>query len=342
MRRVEVKDFLLLEKNTPVVDVRSPAEYAEGHIAGALNLPLFSNEERARVGTAYTQVGKGKALELGLEIVGPKMISLAKKAKAIGLAGKLKTHCWRGGLRSDKMAWLFELVGLDVTILDGGYKAFRQQLLEDFRNIENLIVLQGPTGSGKTAILQELEENDEQILDLEKRANHKGSAFGAIGMGKQPSTAQFQNWLYDDLLKLDSSKRIWIESESLSIGRVYLPETLWKTMNNSNIVEINMDKTIRAKRIVEEYGRFEPDQLEASIEKIKNRFGGGRVKKALELLHDQKLEEVVMLLLDYYDKGYSFSKNKYKKKEAAILEATSGYPSKNAIELIRIADNLNL
>lgn len=342
MRRVDVKDFLLLEKNTPVVDVRSPAEYAEGHIAGALNLPLFSNEERARVGTTYKQAGKGEALDLGLEIVGPKMSALSKIAKNIGSGGKLKTHCWRGGLRSDKMAWLFELVGIDVTVLNGGYKAFRQQLLDDFRNIEKLIVLQGPTGSGKTAILHELEKNGEQILDLEKRANHKGSAFGAIGMGEQSSTAQFQNWIYDDLLKLDLSKRIWIESESLSIGKVYMPETLWETMNNSNIVELNIDKTIRAKRIVEEYGQFEPDQLEASIEKIKNRFGGDRIKKALELLHDQKLEEVVMLLLDYYDKGYSFSKNKYKKKEAAILKTTSGDPSKNATELIRIADNLNL
>ena len=342
MQRVDVKDFLLLDKNTPVIDVRSPAEYADGHISVAVTLPLFSDDERAKVGTTYTKVGKPEAIDLGLEIVGPKMTFLAKKAKTIGSAGKLKIHCWRGGMRSEKMAWLFELVGLEVTILNGGYKAFRQQLLNDFKNLQNLIVLQGPTGSGKTMILNELEKKGEQILDLEKRANHKGSAFGAIGLGKQPSTAQFQNNLYADVLELDVSRRIWIESESLSIGKVYLPETLWETMNNSNVIELDIDKPIRAKRIVEEYGNLDRNLLAESIEKIKNRFGGDRTKKALELLHEQKLEEVTMLLLDYYDKGYSFSKNKYKKKETAILETTSGDSAKNAAELIRIANKLNL
>lgn len=342
MQRVEVKDFLLLDKNTPIVDVRSPAEYADGHIPGVINLPLLSDEERKRVGTAYTHIGKREAIELGLEFVGPKMNDLAKKAKNIAVSGKLKTHCWRGGMRSDKMAWLFELVGLEVIVLQGGYKAFRRQLLEDFKNLQHLIVLQGPTGSGKTMILNELKNKGEQIIDLENRANHKGSAFGALGLGEQPKTAQFQNLLYVDLLKLDTSKRIWIESESLSVGKVYLPETLWDSMNNSNVVEIEVDKTIRAKRIVEEYGNIDHDLLAGSIEKIKNRFGGGRVKKALELLEEKKLEEVVLLLLEYYDKSYSFSKNKYKKKEVAVLKANTGDPFQNATDLIQIADNHNL
>ena len=196
MRRVEVKEFLLSDVNTPKIDVRSPAEYEEGHIAGAINLPLFSDEERARVGTTYTQVGRGEALELGLEIVGPKLTHLAKKAKSLGVDGKLKTHCWRGGMRSEQMAWLFELMDLEVDVLKGGYKAFRQQLIQDFKDLKNLIVLQGATGSGKTMILHELAKQGEQILDLEKQANHKGSAFGALGMGEQPTTAQFQNYLY--------------------------------------------------------------------------------------------------------------------------------------------------
>lgn len=342
MQRVEVKDFFLLEENAPIIDVRSPSEFAEGHISGAINLPLFSDDERAKVGTTYKKSGKGKAIELGLEFVGPKMKELAKKAKKISPSVKLRTHCWRGGMRSEKMAWLFELVGLEVSVLIGGYQAYRQQLLADFKNLQNLIILQGPTGSGKTMILHELKKKGEQILDLEKRAHHKGSAFGALGMEEQPNTAQFQNNLYADLLKLDLSKRIWIESESLSIGKVYLPETLWKSMNDSNIIELDIDKTIRAKRIVVEYGHFDTSFLASSIEKIKNRFGGDRVKKALDLLDEGKLEEVVMLLLDYYDKAYSFSKNKYKKKGVACLDAPTGDPSENAAELIQIADNLNL
>ena len=342
MKRLDVKSFLLLDQETPIVDVRSPSEFEDGHIEGAVNIPLFSDDERAEVGTVYKKVGKSDALELGLEFVGPKMNALAKKAKSISINGKLKIHCWRGGMRSDKMAWLFELVGLEVVILEGGYKAYRQQLLDDFKNIQNLIVLQGATGSGKTVILYELEKRGEQILDLEKRANHKGSAFGALGMEKQPSTAQFQNLLYHDLLKLENGKRIWIESESLSVGKVYLPETLWETMNNSNVIELYIEKSDRAKRVVEEYGHFDISQLAQSIEKIKNRFGGNRVNEALKLLEENELEKVAMMLLDYYDKAYTFSKAKYKKKEIAILNSKTGIALKNAIDLIDIANNLDL
>ncbi len=342
MRRVEVKDFFLWEENTPIIDVRSPSEFADGHISGALNLPLFSDDERAKVGTTYKKSGKGEAIELGLEFVGPKMKALAKTAKKISPSGKLRIHCWRGGMRSEKMAWLFELVGLEVSVLAGGYQAFRKQLLKDFKNLRHIILLQGPTGCGKTMILHELKKKGEQIIDLEKRAHHKGSAFGSLGMEEQPNTAQFQNNLYADLLKLDLSKRIWIESESLSIGKVYLPETLWESMNDSKIIELNIDKSIRARRIVEEYGHFDLELLAFGIEKIKNRFGGDRVNIALDLLHQGKMEEVVMLLLDYYDKAYSFSKNKYKKKEVARLDAATGNPLDNARELIRIAKNLNL
>jgi tRNA 2-selenouridine synthase len=342
MRRVAVKEFLLSDPHVPIVDVRSPGEFAEGHILGATNIPLFSDAERAQVGTTYTKIGKSEALELGLEFVGPKMNALAKKAKSIALSGKIKVHCWRGGMRSDKMAWLFDLVGLEVTILEGGYKAFRNQLLADFENLEHLIVLHGPTGCGKTAILHKFVELGEQVIDLEGRANHKGSAFGALGMGDQPNTAQFQNMLYSDLLKLDFSKRIWVESESLSIGKVYLPQSLWDTMNHSSVIELDLDKELRAKRIVAEYGSIDIGDLANSIRKIQTRFGGNRVKQALELLEADKLEEVVLLLLEYYDKSYSFSKNKYKKKEVASHIAKSGDPAEIAEALIKIANQLNL
>jgi tRNA 2-selenouridine synthase len=342
MRRVAVKEFLLNDPDVPIVDVRSPGEFEEGHIFGATNIPLFSDAERAQVGTTYTKIGRSEALELGLEFVGPKMNALAKKAKTIAISGKIKVHCWRGGMRSDKMAWLFDLVGLDVTILDGGYKAFRNQLLDDFKNLEHLIVLHGPTGCGKTAILHKLNELGEQIMDLEGRANHKGSAFGALGMGDQPNTAQFQNMLYSDLLHLDVTKRIWVESESLSIGKVYLPQTLWDTMNHTSVIELDLDKNLRAKRIVDEYGSIDKSDLANSIKKIQNRFGGNRVKEALELLESNRLEEVVLLLLEYYDKSYSFSKNKYKKKELASYTAQSDNPAEIAEELIIIANRLHL
>ncbi len=342
MERADVRDFLMNDRDIPVVDVRSPAEFAEGHITGARNIPLFSNEERAIIGTTYKQVGRDEAIEQGLGIVGPKMLELALEAKKLAVDNRLKVHCWRGGMRSEKMAWLFELVGLSTVVLNGGYKAYRRQLMEDFGALEHLIVLQGPTGSGKTMILKELQKRGEQILDLEYRANHKGSAFGSLGLGPQPTTAQFQNDLYADLLKLDISRRIWVESESLSIGRVYLPKTLWEAMNRSPVIEINVDKRIRAKRIVAEYGVQDKALLAESIEKIRNRFGGDRVKKALELLSEDRMEECVLLLLDYYDKTYEFSKNKYKKKALATLETQAGDPEKNALKIIEKANELKL
>jgi len=342
MVRVDVKSFLLEQAQIPIVDVRSPGEFIDGHINGAVNIPLFTDAERAIVGTTYTKIGRDEAVEEGLEIVGPKMSLLAKKGKSLAFDGKLKVHCWRGGMRSEKMAWLFELLGLETIVLEGGYKAYRQHLLEDFKEIGRLVVLQGPTGSGKTEILHTLRDNGEQILDLEHRANHKGSAFGSLGMKDQPSTSQFQNLLHADLLKLDKFKRIWIESESLSIGKVYLPESLWETMNQSNVIELQIDKISRAKRVVKEYGHFGPELLASSIEKIKNRFGGNRVHDALALLEENKLEQVAMLLLDYYDKAYAFSKNKYKKNAVGVLRSENDNASQNASELIKIADNLNL
>lgn len=342
MERVGISKFLLSDKTVPIVDVRSPGEYQEGHIEGAINIPLFNDNERAQVGTIYSRIGKPEALELGLEIVGPKLNSLAKKAKSIAVSGKVKVHCWRGGMRSDKMAWLFDLVGLEVVVLEGGYKAFRNKLLEDFGALNRLIVLHGPTGCGKTQILHEFKRLGEQIIDLEQRANHKGSAFGALGLGEQPNTAQFQNRLYSDLLSLDVTRRIWIESESLSIGKVYLPQTLWEAMNRSDVIELELPKNIRAKRIVEEYGTIERADLANSINKIQNRFGGNRVQEALRLLEQDRLEDVTLLLLEYYDKTYLYSKNKYKKKEISRLEPKSNDPKGIALELIETADQLKL
>ncbi len=342
MQRVGVRDFLLGEKPIPIVDVRSPGEFQEGHIPGAINLPLFDDEERAMVGTTYTRIGKPEAIHLGLEIVGPKMNLLATAARNLSIDEKLKVHCWRGGMRSDKMAWLFQLVGLQPIILEGGYKAYRQKQFDDFASLQKIIVLQGPTGSGKTHILAELACMGEQVLDLEKRANHKGSAFGALGMGNQPSTAQFHNDVYADLITIDYNRRIWVESESLSIGKVYLPQPLWDNMNRSTVLEINLPKELRAARAVKEYGHVDTELLGASLMKIKDRFGPDRVKKALALLEENKLYEVAMMLLDYYDKAYEYSKTKYKKEVSASVQAYEDNAHENALKLIEAADILKL
>ena len=167
MEVVSANAFIEAGKTNPIVDVRSPIEFEKGHIPGAISLPLFKNEERAIVGTIYKQEGREPAIEKGLEIVEPKMQELADRAKEIAIDGNLLVHCWRGGMRSNRTAWLFEQNGLKCSVLEGGYKAYRNHILEELSAAENLLVLAGPTGSGKTDILKELAKSGEQVIDLE-------------------------------------------------------------------------------------------------------------------------------------------------------------------------------
>ncbi len=304
MSKLSVEAFLDQSKELPVIDVRSPAEFARGHIPGAYNLPLFDNRERARVGTTYKQIGKEEAILLGLELVGPKMRSFVEEARRLAFKGKILVHCWRGGMRSESFAWLLQTAGLSAETLEGGYKAYRGHLLSAFQNPLPLIVVGGETGSGKTAILQALAELGEQIIDLEALACHRGSAFGGIGLGRQPSSEQFQNDLYTQWRSIDSSRRVWMEDESFSIGGVQLPLDLWNQMKQAPMVKVSLAREERISRLVEEYGKCEREALVASIMKIQKRLGGLETHKAIEALEDKRLEEVADILLFYYDKSY--------------------------------------
>ena len=277
MHRLDIIDFLKTGKESKIIDVRSPAEYSKGHIPGAVNIPIFSDLERAKVGTTYKQQSREEAISLGLEIVGPKLKDFAAMAKQEATNNELYVYCWRGGMRSAKMAWLFELVGINTSVLEGGYKSYRSQLLEVFKNVPHLVVLQGPTGSGKTEILKEMQELGVQVVDLEGIAHHKGSTFGGLGQGEQPTTQQFQNDVYDAFLKLDLSAPIWVESESATIGKVYLPETLWQLMNSAKIVSIEIPRPERIENILRQYGDFPADVLSERVEQLAQRLGGAAV-----------------------------------------------------------------
>jgi tRNA 2-selenouridine synthase len=196
------------------------------------------------------------------------------------------------------------------------------------------VVLQGPTGSGKTDILSALAQQGEQVIDLEKLACHRGSAFGHIGMDEQPTSLQFQNNLHVEVLKLDRSKKIWIESESLSIGKVYLPETLWENINKAPMIELSIPKSKRVKRLIEEYGKYDRELLIASTLKIAKKFGRTNVTEVVRYLHDGDLAGAAELLLDYYDKSYKFSQNKYKSRKPFILQSQTGDPEINALKVL--------
>jgi len=319
--------FIKESRTTPIVDVRSPEEFAIGHIPGSLNIPLFNDKERAIVGTLYKNKGRQTAIETGFEIVGPKMVEFARHASEIAASGKLLVHCWRGGMRSESMAWLYERIGIKCSVLEGGYKAYRNYLLKEISDIPHLVVIEGPTGSGKTEILMNLKSMGEQVIDLEGIANHKGSVFGGIGQKDQPSTQQFQNDLLGELINLDKSKRIWVEGESQTIGRVFLPDSLWNRMNEASLIEINVPRNDRVIRLVKEYGLLPKKDMENAIISLSKRIGEVRKNEILNEYREGKLESVAHKLLDYYDNMYINSTLKYKKRGLEIL-----FPDGNALE----------
>jgi tRNA 2-selenouridine synthase len=330
MVRVEAELFVARGSKTPIVDVRSPAEFHKGHIPGAVNMPIFNNLERARVGTVYKQQSRDEAISLGLEIVGPKMRLFTESARKIAKEGELNVYCWRGGMRSEKMAWLFELVGIRVNVLSGGYKSYRKFLHSRFKKINNLLVIQGPTGSGKTKILRALMAAGEQVIDLEGLANHKGSAFGGLGQPAQPTTQQFQNDILAELLNYDATSPIWIESESITIGRVYLPETLWQKMNEARVFMLDVPRQHRIEHIVEQYGLFSTEALVAKVGQLQQNLGGAKIKEVIEFVELGNLPEAVDLLLNYYDKTYAHSADKYKQGKVVNVSLESADAQVNA------------
>jgi len=319
MQVLTADKFMTFRKLFQMVDVRSQGEFAEGHIPGAINIPIFNNEERAIVGTIYIKEGRLPAIEKGLEIVGPKMVQFVREAVTLATSGQLLVYCWRGGMRSESMAWLFERVGIKCTTLKGGYKAYRNYLLEKISDLPQLIVIEGHTGSGKTEILKRLKEMGEQIIDLEGLANHKGSVFGGISKEPQPTTQNFQNELFNEVLDFDLSKRIWVEGEGLSVGRVFLPDPFWHKINQAHCVEILVPESDRIKRLVSEYGTLPDELMQNAIHSLIKRLGEERMNEILRLYLEKDLSGVAGKLLEYYDQTYQFSRNKYKRKVTEII-----------------------
>ena len=294
----------------PIIDVRTPAEFQQGHIPNALNIPIFSNEERVKVGTNYKQQGKDTAILVGLEFVGPKLRNFVKSAKKIATNNKLILYCWRGGMRSKSMAWLFDFAGIEVLLIKGGYKAYRNFILESFEKPAKIIVLGGKTGSGKSEILRKINDAGEQFIDLEGIANHKGSAFGALGQNPQPSTEYFENLLYEEWRKIDLSQPLWLEDESMNVGQVAIPRPLFQQIRNAFVFNIDVDKQTRIKRLVDEYASFDTEDLSLIINRIAKRLGGLNTKLSLEALHESDFAKVADLTLSYYDKAYLFGLSK--------------------------------
>ena len=324
-----------------LIDVRSPAEYAHAHVPSALSLPLFNDKERAQVGTIYKQVSPENALLKGLDFVGPKMSGFIKKAIKWSPTRKVIVQCWRGGKRSGSMAWLLKFAGFDVLTVAGGYKAYRQFVLQQFENQRiKPIILGGKTGSGKTIVLKELERQGEQIIDLEQIAHHKGSAFGWIGEKEQPSSEQFDNDLFEVFRKLDPNRRVWIENESRSIGSVFIQQGFWNQMRNAPLIHIEVPFDLRVKHLVAGYAQTSKEDLVTSFEKIPKKLGYDQAKKAIKYVQNGQYEDAAAIGLKYYDKAYNFGFESHPSLNKHILDITTFDAAQTANQLIDLAESI--
>lgn len=304
-------------RSIPLIDVRSPAEYKHAHIPGAVSLPLFSDEERARVGTIYKQKGKEQAVMLGLEIIGPRLQqTAAEMTRLAGSERQIGVYCWRGGMRSGSMGWLAETVGIRVWRLNGGYKAYRHVILQTLAQPMHLEVLGGRTGSGKTRALQHLRHKGEQVLDLEALANHKGSAFGHIGESEQPGNEMMENRMGEQILEMDTTKRIWVEDESKNIGSVFLNHSFFQQMSVAPLHILDIPFERRADHLMQIYGQYPVEELTDSLQRIRRRLGPERYTMAEQALIQGNIRSAIDIVLEYYDKMYEYqlSQKKNRKK----------------------------
>ena len=301
-----LENFWTLREQLPLVDARSEGEFAQSHIPGAINIPILNNAERIQVGTLYKQAGPEKATLKGFELVGPRFHLIQREALRNFPNKKVMLYCWRGGMRSQILSWILTQVGFEVYRLAGGYKTYRTFTFNEVRKPYPLLVLGGKTGAAKTVLLQKLKERGEQVVDLEGLANHKGSSFGAIGLPGQPTVEQFENLLAEQLRKIQPDRAIWVENESRRIGRIILPDPFFLQMTQSPRIEIEKTDTERIAHIAREYAGLDQVELSDAVLRLQKRLGGDRTKQAVEAIQANQPEIWIPILLQYYDKTYSY------------------------------------
>jgi len=338
----------LRDPNRIVIDVRSPSEFAQGHIPGAINVPLFTDHERALVGTTYKQCGQEQAISLGLEIAKAKLETLAGDLeRAVGQVRKKGgspsgacVHCWRGGMRSRAMKWLGGQLGVDLDLLEGGYKAFRRVGLNYLSCPARLVVLAGPTGAGKTRILSDLARAGQQVIDLEGLAHHRGSVFGGYADRTQPTTEQFQNELILKWRGMNRDQVIWFEGESQVIGRVVIPEELWQQLTLAPMIFIDVEVQRRIEFLLQDYGSRDVGAMIDAASRIKKRLGGLRYREAIDSAEKGDWTNFCRVMLGYYDKYYFRALEKRGPTHLHRMEIRNPGVLDNESDIIALADRI--
>lgn len=299
-----------LESFSAIIDVRSPSEFAEDHLPGAINLPVLDDAQRAEVGTEYKRGSKFIARRVGAGYVARNIAAHLEGPLADAPAGfQPLVYCWRGGSRSHAMATIMDQVGWPVTVLTGGYQTWRRSVvagLYDQPLAHRLVRLDGMTGVGKTAMLHQLAETGEQVLDLEALANHRGSLFGAMP-GGQPSQKLFDSRLWSALSALDPARPVVVEAESSRVGRITLPKSLWLAMQAAPVIELTASLDERVARTLADYANFTQDMaaIEAALARLPRHISKVQRDAWLQMAQAGDMAGFVRaLLIEHYDPAY--------------------------------------
>lgn len=324
-----------LDQFDAIIDVRSPAEFAEDHLPGAINCPVLNDAQRAQVGTMYKTIGAFEAKKLGAVLVAKNIAQhIEEQFLQHPHHWKPLVYCWRGGNRSGAMAHILARIGWQAIQLEGGYKAYRTHVNHDIATLPqalNFNVLCGPTGSGKSRLLQVLAAQGAQVLDLEQLAAHRGSVLGGLPTAMQPSQKMFESRLWELLRHFDPARPVFVEAESKKIGKLRVPETLMEKMRASPCTAVELSVPHRVALLLEEYAHFvaDPTQLNVQLDFLIRLHGREKIAHWHQLALSGKMQELVeTLLCTHYDPGYLQS----------IRRNFSGFPQARALVLADISD----
>ena len=316
-----------LSRYDAIIDVRSPAEYEDDHLPGAISLPVLSNEERAKVGTIYKQESPFRANRVGGAIVARNIAHHLETA----LADKPKSwrplvYCWRGGMRSNAMATILSSVGWPSGVVKGGYKTWRREVVAGLEHEEALLpvrLIDGQTGSGKTALLQAIKAAGGQVVDLEGLANHRGSAFGDFGEGTQPAQRLFESLIWDGLRQMNPGGPVFVEAESALVGRRRVPRRLWQSMLAAPRIEVRVPAAVRADYLVDAYADIIRDEarLAGALEKLKGLQSKEMLAAWQALANDGAYHALARELMErHYDPLYARSRKRRQDDQVRVLE----------------------
>ncbi|NGM84090.1 tRNA 2-selenouridine(34) synthase MnmH [Paenibacillus sp. 7124] len=324
---------LQARKEMIIIDVRSPSEYRDSTIPGSLNIPLFDDAERAEVGTLYKQTSIQAAKDRGLELVSAKLPAFIRQFGEI--SGNKAVFCWRGGMRSRTTATLLSLMDIHVYRLTGGYKAYRKWVVEtlecyDFK--PHSYIINGNTGTGKTALLHRLLHHGNPVIDLEGLAGHRGSIFGQVGL-QANNQKTFDSLLLEQLIQLEQSPYVLFEAESMRIGKVVMPPFMGRQKETGTQIRIEMPLEARVAQIMTDYRPHEhQEEILAAFRRIKSRIHVPIAAEIDRCLISGNFENAVLLLLEhYYDPKYDYTAEQYGESEKITLTVNNVDEAEKAV-----------